>query len=80
MANVTIKKIPDDVYREVKDRAKREGRSLNSYVVRLLEADAEESVRRRRMNDGWEEFRKFRRTLPYLSDSTELIREDRESH
>ncbi len=79
MANMTIKNVPAAVYRELKAAAARQGRSLNSHVIRLLADSAEESARRRRMRETWEEYRKFVETLPPMSDSAELIREDRDS-
>ena len=78
MANMTIKDIPDTVHKELRELAARQGRSLNSFVIQLLEEKAEDGVRRRRMRQSREAFRKFRESLPYMGDSTELIREDRE--
>lgn len=37
MATITVKNIPDDVYEAFKRLAKRNRRSVNSEVVRLLE-------------------------------------------
>ena len=78
MANLSIKDLPDQVHKELKKVAKAHGQSLNSYIVHRLELDARESSRRARMRKGREEFRKFVKSLPYMGDSTELIREDRE--
>ena len=78
MANMTIKDIPDEVYKEVRELASNQGRSMNRYVIELLEDKAEESARRRRMRQSREAFRKFRDSLPFMGDSTALIREDRE--
>jgi antitoxin FitA-like protein len=79
MANLSIKDIPDRVHSQLKKTAKAQGRSLNSYIIHVLELDAAESTRRARMRAGREGFRRFVKTLPYLGDSTELIREDREN-
>lgn len=36
MANLTIKNLPREVHRSLKDRAKRNRRSLNSEVIEIL--------------------------------------------
>ena len=37
MANITIKNIPEEVYRELKQRAEVQRRSLNSEIIHILE-------------------------------------------
>ena len=78
MANITIKELPDSVHRELKTAARAQGRSLNSYIISLLELSVDELARRKMMRAGREEFRKFLGSLPPMDDSTALIREDRE--
>jgi plasmid stability protein len=78
MANLSIKDLPDKVHKQLKKAAKAEGRSLNRYIIHVLEAEAAERARRGRTHEGREEFRRFVKSLPYMGDSTELIREDRE--
>ena len=78
MANLTIKDLPDRIHRELKNAARSQGRSLNGYLVSLLELSVEERFRRKMMRAGREEFRRFLSTLPRMSDSTALIREDRD--
>ena len=78
MANLRIKGLPETVYRELKRVARSQGRSLNSYIVSLLETSVEERQRRKMMREGRGEFRKFLASLPRLNDSTRLIREDRD--
>ena len=78
MANLTIKDLPDIVHRELKRTARSQGRSLNSYIVSLLETSVDERQRRKMMREGREEFRRFLASLPRLSDSTRLLREDRD--
>lgn len=78
MPNLTLKAVPDRIHKELKQAAQDEGRSLNSYIVSLLELTVEERRRRRGMREGWEEFRRFVHSLQPMSDSTELLREDRE--
>ncbi|MBO6535414.1 MAG: Arc family DNA-binding protein [Balneolaceae bacterium] len=38
MANITIKNIPDEVYEQLKERAKRNRRSINNEVIHLIES------------------------------------------
>ncbi len=38
MANITIKNIPDEVYEKLKERAKRNRRSINNEVIYLIES------------------------------------------
>ena len=78
MANLTIKDLPYRVHRELKRAARSQGRSLNSYILSLLELTVEERHRRKLMRQGREDFRKFMASLPDMSDSAELLREDRD--
>lgn len=78
MANLSIKDLPDQVHKQLKKTAEARGQSLNGYIVHVLKLDAEESARRARMRKNKDEFRKFVKSLPYMGDSTSLIREDRE--
>jgi hypothetical protein len=78
MPNLTIKDLPERVHIELKNAARSQGRSLNGYVVSLLEMTIEERFRRKLMRAGRDDFRKFLSTLPQMSDSTKLIREDRD--
>jgi hypothetical protein len=78
MATLSVKDLPDAVYRELKEAARSEGRSLNSYIVELLKAQVGERTRRRLMREGRAEFRSFFASLPQMNDSTALIRDDRE--
>lgn len=75
---ITIKNLPASVHAVLKETAKARGKSLNSYVISVLEEDAEQEQRRKAMRDSWSEYEKFRVTLPRLDDSTPLIREDRD--
>ncbi len=79
MANLSIKDLPDDIYNDLKAAARAEGRSLNGYLVALLKSISEERNRRKVMRESRAGFRAFLASLPYMGDSTSLIREDRES-
>ena len=76
--NITVKNIPDTVYRAIKRVAKRNRRSLNSEIIRVLETEAAEAERLRQLGNLREELDRFAATLPLLDDSTPLIRQDRE--
>lgn len=78
MANLTIRDVPEKLHKQLKRTAKSQGRSLNSYVIGVLKLSQEEHARRQRMREGLKEFREFVKSLPYMGDSTPLIREDRE--
>jgi plasmid stability protein len=78
MANLHIRDVPDKLHKQLKKAAKSQGRSLNSYVINVLKLSSEEHARRQRMRKGRKEFREFVKSLPYMGDSTPLIREDRE--
>ena len=78
MANLTLKDVPDAVRSQLKEAARAEGRSLNSYLVALLKASTDERNRRKLMREGRAEFRMFLSSLPRMEDSTPLIREDRD--
>jgi len=76
--NVTIKDLPAATHAALKEAAKARGKSLNSYVISVLAENVEDEERRRGMRERWVEYQKFLATLPPLSDSTPLIREDRD--
>jgi hypothetical protein len=78
MAAVTVKDLPDVVYSDLKQGARSEGRSLNSYIVAILKTFADERNRRKLMRDNRAQFRAFLETLPGMGDSSGLIREDRD--
>lgn len=74
-----IKDLPETLHKDLKKVARLEGRSLNGYIIKLLEQSAEERARRRRMRQGWAEYQKFMAALPRLGDSAALVRKDRDS-
>lgn len=76
--DITVKNIPDSVYRVIKREAKKNGRSLNAEIIQALASEAAESQRRRRMRSLRKELDRFAASLPPLDDSAPLIREDRE--
>ncbi len=52
--------------------------TTKNVVSRVLKLSQEERARRRQMREGWKEYRKFMKSLPYMGDSAPLIREGRE--
>jgi hypothetical protein len=75
--DITVKKVPDGVYRAIKREAKQQGRSLNAEIIRALEATAAEVARRRRLSALRKELDRFASSFPVLDDGTRLIRADR---
>jgi plasmid stability protein len=75
--NLTVKNIPDPVYRVMKREAKRNGRSLNAEILRALETESAEAARRRQLPNLRQELDQFAASLPPLDDSAPLIRRAR---
>ena len=75
--DLTVKNIPDSVYRVIKREAKRKRRSLNAEIIRALESEAEEAEHRRQLGNLRAELDRFAASLPPLGESAPLIREDR---
>jgi len=76
--NLTVKNIPDSIYRVIKREAKNKRRSLNSEIIQVLETEAAEAERRRQLRNLRKELDRFAASLPPLDDSAPLIRADRE--
>ena len=76
--NITVKNIPEPIYRAMKREAKRKRRSLNSEIIQVLETEAAEAERRRQLTNLRKELDRFAASLPPVGDSALLIRADRE--
>ncbi len=76
--NITVKNVPQPVYRVIKREAKKNRRSLNAEIIQALETEAAEAERRRGLSQLRKELERFRASLPPLDDSAPLIRRDRE--
>ena len=76
--NITVKNVPEPVYRVIKRAAKKHRRSLNAEIIRTLETEAAEAERRRQLSIVRKDLDRFRAALPPLDDSVPLIRRDRE--
>jgi hypothetical protein len=74
LANPTIKikKLPDPAYRGLHQR------SLNAYVIHMLQSDLDEHARFEKMREASAELERFVASLPSIPDSASLIRKDRE--
>ena len=71
--NLTVKNIPEPVYRAIKRDAKRKRKSLNARVIESLETDAAEIGRLPRVRSSFAELARFTASLPALPDSTRII-------
>jgi len=76
--NITVKNIPDSIYRVMKREAKKQRRSLNAEIIQVLATEAGEAERRRQLSNLRKDLDRFAASLPPLGDSASLIREDRE--
>lgn len=76
--NITVKNVPDSVYRTIKAEAKRNRRSLNAEIIQTREAEAAVVERRGEVTNLRAELDRFAASLPPLGDIASLIREDRE--
>ena len=76
--NITIKNVPQAIYRVIKREAEEQGRSLNTQIIQVLRTEAEEVQRRRSLGKVRNELEKFSASLAPLEDSAPLIRQDRE--
>jgi len=75
MPTVLIRNLDDDVLRDLKAAAKAHGRSLQAEIHDVLRnASVRHRAEARRLSDRW--FKRLRGTKH--SDSTALIREDRD--
>ena len=76
--NITVKNVPDSIYRVMKREAKKKRRSLNAEIIHALETEAAEAERRRGLSSLRKQLDRFASSLPPLSDSATLIRADRD--
>jgi plasmid stability protein len=76
--NITVKNIPDSIYRAMKQEARRKRRSLNAEIIQALETEAAEAERPRQLNNLRKELDRFAASLSPLDDSVPPIRGDRE--
>jgi plasmid stability protein len=77
MINMTVKGVPERVYSRLKKSARSGGRSLNAQVIKILQEHAADEDHFERMRKSQDELERFVASLPPMTDSTPLIREDR---
>lgn len=78
--NLTLKNVPDSIHRALKREAAEHRRSLNTEAILALAARVDEAERRRKMRASRAALERFVAKLPKVSDSAQLIREDRRRH
>lgn len=76
--NLSIKNVPEELVRALKERAKRNHRSLQGEVLATLEATTAVPIRQKTIREVGEEARRL--NLPSVSEAAALIRMDRDSH
>ena len=77
MINMTVKGLPERVYARLKKGARLEGRSLNAQIIKILQDHAAGEERFERMRKSQDELEQFVASLPPMTDSTPLVRQDR---
>ena len=84
MANILVRGVPDDVASRLKERAKRNRRSLQQEMLTILERAAHERMPMtdEEREEAWKRAQAIRERLAasgrVFSDSTELIRANRD--
>ena len=78
--NLTLKNVPDSLYRALKREAAEHRRSLNTEAIFALVAAVDEAEGHRKMGASRAALQRFVAGLPTVSDSASLIREDRRRH
>src|SRR5688572_16047214 len=84
MKQITVREVPEDVVQVLREEAAEYGYSLNTVVRTALAEHAERRRRTKRASDAVPRLDALRERIRRehggdLSDSTELIREDRDS-
>lgn len=75
--NLTLKNIPENVYKTLKQEAQRNGRSLNAEAIQALTLSSLEAERLKQMRASRAELEKFVASLRPMTNSTPLIRAER---
>ena len=79
MAQILVRKIPDDVMKDIRRAAAAGGLSVEEYARRVLAQQADHTNRWREFLQWSREFRRSQRKGGHnLPSTTELIRSDRE--
>ena len=75
--NVTVKNIPEKIGKTLKEAASANRRSVNAEIIQILGEAMDEFERRRYILTHRSELERFVASLPKMSSSVPLIREDR---
>ena len=78
MPSLTLKDLPDRTHRILRQAAADDRKSLNAFLISLLEDAADDIERRRRNHEGFADLEAFVASLPEAPDPNPSIREDRE--
>jgi len=78
MATLYVRNVPDDVYRRLQDRARRNSRSLNAEALDILSAAAAREPGETAIVDRLREIAREIDLPPDAPKPEELIRQDRE--
>lgn len=77
MPNITVRNVPKDVYKALRESAKRHNRSLNGEILQMLTFEAEMARRRLELVRTLPELERFGEKLakkyPNALESAELI-------
>ena len=79
MATLHVENVPDDLYQALRERAKRERRSIAGEVIRILERNVPTEAQLERRRDILRRMEEIRAMSPINPgpSAEELIREDR---
>ena len=77
MADLLVRNVPDALLQRLKAQAERNGRSMQKEALAVLEAGTQLTMAE--WLERADAFRAKAKSWGYLGDSTEMIREDRDS-
>ncbi len=82
MATLYVENVPDDLYEALRDRAKRDRKSIAAEVIEVLEENFPTKAELQRRAEFMRTVRQFQRRKPMapgpFPSTEEMIREDRE--
>lgn len=82
MATLYVENVPDDVYKALRKRAKKNGKSMAAEVVDILKRSVPTEAELKRRREFYDRMAEFRARSPLtpgpFPSAEEMIREDRE--
>lgn len=82
MATLYVENVPDDVYKALRKRAKKNGKSMAAEVVEILKQSVPTEAELRRRREFYDRMAELRAKPPLTAgpfpSAEEMIREDRE--